>query len=1124
MSRCTARLSRPALLASFLLLFAGIAPASTAAAASIERALGVRELNFRARSTDSLVRLPDRFILRGSDSVWADSRLLRAEADYLVLDGPSRLLWLHPPADSTRMRVRYRYLPVALADFYQHPAVWSPASSSEPRPAAGNASALPIANPPLEPGAGFGKFSISGSKTLSFEVATSRDVAVKQSLDLSLGGEIGREVSVVAILSDRNLPLTPEGRTQELSNLDKVVVEVKSAGYGASLGDYDLLLDAGEYASVARTVQGARGNARLGGASFEVAAALSKGEFLSKQFLGEEGRQGPYLLTDRAGRADVPVVAGSEQVWLDGERMKRGDNSDYTVDYGRGTLTFTSRRPIHPGSRIAVDYQFTADQFRRSLVMARSDRQWSQGTGLHVAWLREADDPSRPVGANLTGEDLDSLRNAAPGSVVKTSGAHFLGTGKGDYRLLRSGTPEQHFQYVGRDSGEYQVDFMLAGAGGGSYSDSIVAGGLAFAWRGSGKGAYVPGRLLPVPGSQAIADLGGSIRSGDLRLMGEGAVSLAQGNVLRDAPSERGSAWNVQGIWSPGSGLSGGKPGRIELDLRARRQENRFQPPGRTLAPFAEEDWNLAAADRALGRTVLTGALRYRPDARTLVGVELGSWNSSSRRDARRAVYSLDRDGALALRGRWHRISNTDSAGAGPGSGSRRRGNLSISLTSGAWRPEAHWDHDRAVGALGSVRQGYDDYGLGARWTGSAGLGAEAFQSWREDRLAASLVGAAPVRASTQRFSLNYAGSPDFSFQSTVAQRTVLGVGDSLGASRNAQLQILVRRGAAEGEAHYEIGATRFQGSARQISFVGSGLGAYDSLGNYVGRGDYSVHIFSGADLGATNQVSLNARLELSGERSGREGWLRRLVSRTETQSTQSARRIGGSSAFAWPGSLVDDPNVLLGNAVFRQDLEWTDGNGHGSVRVRHEWVGDADRQSPSYIQLKSLRAESARVRLLGAGGTSAEMELQLRRRRLQLGPAERAAGYVSRGVDSHANFKWAPSASVSVAALGRWLSEHSDDGLSVSRQIEAGPSVAVSRGGSFRVELRANRVVVKEEGPIQPGFSNYGSFLRSRFEHDVNVTCQIRSALQASLFAHGVHPDGGRLTENARIEMRATF
>src|SRR5439155_23616804 len=118
----------------------------------------------------------------------------------------------------------YRFLPVALASLYQNPSVWSPAPSPAAEtggaaagataaraPAVGGAPAGAMAGDGA--GSGIGKFSITGSKTLAFEVGSNRDLAVRQSLDLSLGGEVAKDLSGVAILSDRNLPLTPEGRT-----------------------------------------------------------------------------------------------------------------------------------------------------------------------------------------------------------------------------------------------------------------------------------------------------------------------------------------------------------------------------------------------------------------------------------------------------------------------------------------------------------------------------------------------------------------------------------------------------------------------------------------------------------------------------------------------------------------------------------------------------------------------------------------------------------------------------------------------------------------------------------------------------------------------------------------------
>src|SRR5439155_1391045 len=149
---------------------------------------------------------------------------------------------------------------------------------------------------------------------------------------------------------------------------------------------------------------------------------------------------------------------------------------DYIVDYARGQITFTARRPIHPGSRIAVDYQYAADQFRRSLYMSRGELRAGadQKSGLFVSFMREADDPGHPLGQALTTDDVSALRGGSSGGTVVTEGAHLVGAGHGDYRKIPAvdSLPE-HFQWAGRDSGDYEVDFMLAKDGQGAYADSL---------------------------------------------------------------------------------------------------------------------------------------------------------------------------------------------------------------------------------------------------------------------------------------------------------------------------------------------------------------------------------------------------------------------------------------------------------------------------------------------------------------------------------------------------------------------------------------------------------------------------------------------------------------------------
>src|SRR5204863_481541 len=101
------------------------------------------------------------------------------------------------------------------------------------------------------------------------------------------------------------------------------------------------------------------------------------------------GKQGPYLLPDEGGATGRPVVPGSERVWLDGERLSRGEAADYSMDDDRGRLTFTSRRPITSASRIAVDYEVANTAYRRSaLAMPSENRIVGGGASVQpLPWL-----------------------------------------------------------------------------------------------------------------------------------------------------------------------------------------------------------------------------------------------------------------------------------------------------------------------------------------------------------------------------------------------------------------------------------------------------------------------------------------------------------------------------------------------------------------------------------------------------------------------------------------------------------------------------------------------------------------------------------------------------------------
>ena len=87
-----------------------------------------------------------------------------------------------------------------------------------------------------------------------------------------------------------------------------------------------------------------------------IPSAIPKGQSTSLVLRGEEGRSEYRLTVD--GRF-VIVKAGSEIVWLNGERMRRGENNDYIIrEYGDPIVEFNSKHLITSNDVIRIDFEY----------------------------------------------------------------------------------------------------------------------------------------------------------------------------------------------------------------------------------------------------------------------------------------------------------------------------------------------------------------------------------------------------------------------------------------------------------------------------------------------------------------------------------------------------------------------------------------------------------------------------------------------------------------------------------------------------------------------------------------------------------------------------------------------
>ncbi len=570
-------------------------------AGSLERRGGYRELRLSAADALDGIVLPDVFMIAGSDSVRIDGAPLIRGAGYAIDYDSGAVTFSSAVPDSATVLITYRYVPLELTRFHRRAVLESLATL----PAGFADDALLLERPDGQKRArpSASGLSIGGAKTFGITVGSNRDPSLEQSLRLNISGQVTRDVSVAAYLSDQNTPLVPEGDTEELRALDKVLVEIEGENVSATMGDYTLEMEGGPLADFRRDETGAKLTASIGRADVTLAGARSSGEFNSLTFRGVDGKQGAYLLTDAAGAVGVTVVAGSERVWVDGVRMTRGRDNDYVIDYSGGAIEFTERRPVVNENEITVDYEFTAGDYARDTYAGRVSLSSAGGAaGVGLSFFRESDDREASASAAFSEGELAVLEAAGddPG-LAHDDGVDSVGAGQGDYSLVGEGV----FEFAGPDSGDYDLHFERQG--GGDYVYEYVAGHYTYV--GPGEGDYALGRTLPMPTDHALAVVDGRLelkRDGYVEL--SGAVSDFDRNTYSslDDDNNMGNA-QVLSAALPRIGVGAFEGAEFAFSVDARRVAGGFRGVGRFREPSYAERWELEGLALPGGEELLEG-------------------------------------------------------------------------------------------------------------------------------------------------------------------------------------------------------------------------------------------------------------------------------------------------------------------------------------------------------------------------------------------------------------------------------------------------------------------------------------------------------------------------------------
>ncbi|MCZ6775450.1 MAG: hypothetical protein O7D34_03205, partial [Ignavibacteria bacterium] len=607
-------------------------------------------LRLDASLKDSVVFLPHQLLVAGTDTLTLDSvTILERDVDYSIdyrfgtIQFDSQFLFSVESdtlRDTHTVFVRYKRFPFRFRDSYYRRKLVVLEDSA-------GVDALKVSRPRTSFGVDdiFGpNLQKSGSIVRGFTVGSNRDLSLNSGLRLQLSGKIASDVEIAASLTDESTPIQPEGTTQTLQEFDKVFIEIKSTDFAATLGDFNLDFTGTEFARLRRKLQGAKGNAqyRLGFASGGVtlSGAVTRGKFNTNQFQGLEGVQGPYRLTGRNNERAIIIIAGTENVYVDGEEQTRGETNDYTIDYSTGEVTFTPRRLITAASRIVIDFEYTDRQYSRSLLAIRtSTALLSENAKFTFLYLREADDQDDPIDFAITDSARQVLEEAGDNrDKASVSGITRVDSNGSYIRIdttLVTGESVTFYRYApGRDA-TYNVAFSNVGFGNGEYIRQQLG---VFVWKGKNNGDYLPVRFLPLPQSQQVMDFNLAVTpTPDLEITGEFARSIFDANRFSplDDGDNNGHALKFSASYAPRNVKIGGTDiGGFDFRVEERFINERFVPIDRADVIEFNRKWGIDTVTR-FNEEIQELSFKYLPTNAIIVG---GGYGKITRGEALRSV------------------------------------------------------------------------------------------------------------------------------------------------------------------------------------------------------------------------------------------------------------------------------------------------------------------------------------------------------------------------------------------------------------------------------------------------------------------------------------------------------
>lgn len=371
----------------------------------------------------------------------------------------------------------------------------------------------------------FGGLNKNGSISRGISFGNSQDVVVNSSFNLQLSGKLSEDIDILAAITDNNIPIQPEGNTQQLQDFDKIFIQLSHKNTKLIAGDYELAKPDSYFMKFYKKAMGGifsstidvgnpkkKSNDKI---TTSVAAAISKGKYAKNTFAGGEGNQGPYKLTGAENETYIIVLSGTEKVYINGELMERGQENDYVIDYNTAELTFTTKRLITKDSRISIEFEYSDKNYSRSLFFTGNEYT-TKNAKVRLNYFSEQDIKNQPLQQQLSDSEkvlLSQIGDSLNLAVVPNVDSVAFSNDQVLYKKVDSlGYSPVYVYCTNSDSAHYRIGFTNVGTNKGNYIQvQSSANGRVFQWvapvGGVPQGDYSPVVLLVTPKKKQMVTL-----------------------------------------------------------------------------------------------------------------------------------------------------------------------------------------------------------------------------------------------------------------------------------------------------------------------------------------------------------------------------------------------------------------------------------------------------------------------------------------------------------------------------------------------------------------------------------------------------------------------------------------